>query len=168
MLTPLLSRRRASALAGVVLLCLLGAAGATGPLPSAADQISDKQHQRAQLNLTMSDLQGQIASAQNQQVALQTIIDGLNATIVTTSHQVDAAQSRLAEITAALAAAEDRLAETRARLARDRDVLRKAMVLTFKFDKDSTALGSLVSSGDFNEFFVHFQAARKVSSAVSP
>ena len=165
MLTLFPGRRRVVALAAVIVLPLLAATGAAGPVHSAADQISDKQQQRAQLNLTMGNLQHQIATAQNQQAALQKIIDGINASIATTSGLVNAAQIRLAQTTAALSVAEDRLAETRARLARDRDQLQKAMVLTFKFDKDYTALASLVSSGDFNEFFVHLLAARKVSAA---
>lgn len=136
--------------------------------PTSADQITDhiSQAQR-QLNRAKAEiaaLKAQIASAQNQEVALTAVITGLDQRIVVTEAQVASAALRLSAITEHLGAAQAQLASARALLATEEDQLSRVVVVYYEFENQSTPLSNLLATGDFNQFWTDVINGGRISA----
>jgi murein DD-endopeptidase MepM/ murein hydrolase activator NlpD len=132
-----------------------GALGSNGhaTADSFTDQIAAKRHQLAADGAAMARLRAELASAANQEAALQKAIVDLDAQITATNGQITSATAQLNSIQAALSAAQDNLAYTQAQLALDRGQLKVDMVVIYKAQNASNSFSNFLNSGDFNSYF---------------
>jgi murein DD-endopeptidase MepM/ murein hydrolase activator NlpD len=151
---------------GLLLLALLTAAMVLAPglRPTSADELSDKQNQRQQLNGLMDHLRQQIQEAQDQEAALQNAIKALDGQIAQTEQAVNAAQARLDQIGVDLANAQADLARTRAKLAADKAQLAEELIYIYKQGQTST-LNQVLGSSSFNEFWQKLIDLRRLAGS---
>src|SRR5579864_3241492 len=152
--------------AGAALLSLLTVAFVLAPglRPTSADQLSDKQNQRSQLNGLMNHLQQQIQAAKDQEAQLQQVIDSVDQQIGQTEQSINDAQAKLDGIGANLAAAQSQLAQTRAKLAVDKGQLSHEMVYIYEQGRTST-LNQVLGSSTFNEFWQKLIDLRRLAGS---
>jgi murein DD-endopeptidase MepM/ murein hydrolase activator NlpD len=137
---------------------------APGLRPTAADQLSDKQHQRSQLNGLMDRLQKQIQAAKDQEAQLQQVIVAVDQQIAQTEQSITDAQAKLDAIGADLATAQSQLARTRAKLAVDKAQLAHDMVYIYEQGQTST-LNQVLGSSTFNEFWQKLIDLRRLAGS---
>jgi murein DD-endopeptidase MepM/ murein hydrolase activator NlpD len=156
-------RRRGTRHRRSVALCLV-ALTLVAVHPVAADQISDKQAQRGQVGGFISNLQGQIATTQDKEAKVKSVIAAIDAQIARTQASAAAAQNELERIAQHLAAEQQHLEQTKVKLAADKVALANDMRLVFMAANDSTTMNNLLTSGDFNEFWRRLFDLRRISA----
>jgi murein DD-endopeptidase MepM/ murein hydrolase activator NlpD len=150
---------------GAVLLTLACAAMVLAPgLSASADQLSDAENQRSQLNGLMDHLRQQIAEARDQEAQLQQVIAGIDAQISQTEQSINDAQAKLDAIGADLATAQSRLATTRATLAVHKAELAQELVYIYEQGQTST-LNQVLGSASFNEFWQKLIDLRRLAGS---
>ena len=157
-----ISRRRWALL---LLVCSISGAGALHAQPTAADDISNKQHQRAQVASLVTQLQGDIATAKNQEATLQNLVSAIDGQIGLTQAEVAAAQVQLTQIQADLVAEQGVLAQTQARLLADKQSLAEALVSAYELRSKQDGLNELLSAGDAQAFWQRWLADQRFNDA---
>jgi murein DD-endopeptidase MepM/ murein hydrolase activator NlpD len=160
------SRRRPGGRVGAGLLALLAAAMVLMPgiRPTSADELSDKQNQRNQLNGLMDSLRQQIQDAKDQEAQLQAVIVSIDSRIDQTEQSINAAQARLDAIGVDLADAQAQLVATRAKLAQDKAQLSDQLVLIYKQGRTST-INQVLGASSFNEFMQRLIDLRQLAGS---
>jgi len=158
--------RRPGGRVGAGLLALLAAAMVLMPgiRPTSADELSDKQHQRNQLNGLMDSLRQQIQDAKDQEAQLQAVIVSIDSRIDQTEQSINAAQAKLDAIGVDLADAQAQLVATRAKLARDKAQLSDQLVLIYKQGRTST-INQVLGASSFNEFMQRLIDLRQLAGS---
>lgn len=145
-------------IACALLPALLIAVAFSGAQPSRADQYSDgiarDQQREAQNNSELAGLQAEIDAAPDKEAAYHSAIATTDAQIQATQAVIDVEQAELRRIQAVLDAMQSRLDETRRSLALHKRQLAAEAVVIYETENESTPLANLLSSGDFNSFWV--------------
>lgn len=141
--------------------------GTAVPLRGAADyqsQIQATQQQRTQLGNLIDSLRQQIQASQDREAQLRAAVAALDAQIADRRRRIADQQARLVALDAEVTVTRQRMATTQARLRSDRQTLARQVVAIYEMGTDS-AVGELLSSGSFNQFWQRMIAVRRVAQA---
>jgi murein DD-endopeptidase MepM/ murein hydrolase activator NlpD len=132
--------------------------------PASADELSQKQSQRDQVNKQMASLKGQIAAAKDQEAKLRLTIQSIDLQIQQTEQNINDAQAKLDQIGRDLETAQKQLVDTRARLALDKKELAGQLIYIYKQGQTSM-LNKVIGSDNFNQFWQQLINLRRLAGS---
>ncbi len=144
---------------------LLVALGGAFFVTTSADDLGNKQNQRAAVAAQMAAIRAQITAAQNQTIALTAIIARVQTQIGATQDAMNAAQTKLDGINADLANAEDHLQIVQDQLTADKKALAHQIVVVYEMGAQSTTVSNMFGAKDFNAFVDSLDTARRVADS---